>query len=57
MVRATERGVEIFIGEKNRKVLGLFGSNEQQKKIILIAQKAKREHLARIMDNLKREAS
>lgn len=56
-IRATERGVELFIGEKNRKVLGLFSSSEQQKKLILIAQKAKREQLACNMDRLKREAS
>lgn len=56
MVRSAQRGVEILIGEKNKKVLGLFGSNEQLKKLILIPQQAKRDKLAMIMDKLKNEA-
>lgn len=55
MVRSTERGVEILIGEKNKKMLGLFGSGEQPKKLLLIQQKAKRDKLAMIMDKLKKE--
>lgn len=53
MMRATEKGIEIVIGEKPKKVLGLFGSNDQQKKLIFIPQKAKREHLLSLMERLK----
>lgn len=53
MMRAVDRGIELLIGEKPKKVLGLFGSNEQQKKLILIAQPARRERLLSLMDKLK----
>lgn len=56
MVRAMDLGVEIIIGEKSKKMLGLFGSNEQHRKIVQIQQMAKRNRLAIIMDKLKREA-
>lgn len=52
-VSVNERGVEIVIGEKNKKMLGLFGSNEQHKKLILVEAKSKREKLWSIMDRLK----
>lgn len=53
MFRAVEKGVELLIGEKPKKVLGFFGSNEQLKKLIPISQKAKRDRLITIMDKLK----
>lgn len=53
MIRAVEKGVELLIGHKNKKVLGLFSSNEQPKKHIIIPQKAKRDRLIGIMDKLK----
>lgn len=53
MIRATDKGIELVVGEKQKKVFGLFGSNEQQKKLILISQKARRDQLASIMDKLK----
>lgn len=53
MIRAVDRGIELLIGEKTKKVLGLFGSNEQQKKLILISQHARRERLLSLMDKLK----
>lgn len=56
MIRASEHGVEMLIGEKGKKMLGLFGSNEQQRKLILIQQKARRDKLALLMDKLKKEA-
>lgn len=42
-----------MIGEKSKKVLGLFGSNEQKKKIILVPQPARRAKLLKIMTDLK----
>lgn len=53
MIRAVEKGVELLIGEKQKKVLGLFGSNEQMKKLIIMPQKAKRDRLIGIIDKLK----
>lgn len=53
MLRAIDKGVEVLIGEKSKKVLGLFGSNDQKKKIIQIPQPARRERLLKIMDELK----
>lgn len=53
MLRSVDRGVEVLIGEKSKKVLGLFGSNEQKKKIILIPQAARRTKLLKIMTELK----
>lgn len=53
MFRTVEKGVELLIGEKPKKVLGFFGSNEQLKKLIPISQKAKRDRLITIMDKLK----
>lgn len=56
-IKETERGVQIVIGEKTKKVLGLFGSNEQLKKLILIQQRAKRDNLTTIMDGLKQKSA
>lgn len=53
MLRAVDRGVEVLIGEKSKKVLGLFGSNEQKKKLISVPQPAKRARLLKIMTELK----
>lgn len=53
MLRAVEKGVEVLIGEKSKKVLGIFGSNEQKKKVIQIFQPARRDRLLKIMDELK----
>lgn len=53
MIRALDKGIEIMIGEKTKKVLGLFGSSEQQKKLIPIKQAAKRDNLIQIMTKLK----
>lgn len=53
MLRSVDKGVEVLIGEKQKKVLGLFGSNEQKKKIILVAQPARRAKLLKIMADLK----
>lgn len=53
MLRNVDRGVEVVIGEKSKKVLGLFGSNEQKKKFISIAQPARRAELLRKMTELK----
>lgn len=56
-IKETERGVQIVIGEKTKKVLGLFGSNEQLKKLILIQQRAKRDNLTTIMNGLKQKSA
>lgn len=56
-IKATERGVQIVIGDKTKKVFGLFGSNEQLKKLILIQQRAKRDNLTVIMDGLKHKSA
>lgn len=53
MLRSVDRGVEVMIGEKSKKVLGFFGSNEQKKKVILIPQPARRAKLLKIMTDLK----
>lgn len=53
MLRGLEHGIEVLIGEKSKKVLGLFGSNEQKKKIILVSQAARRAKLLKIMIELK----
>lgn len=53
LMRIVQKGVEIVIGEKTKKVLGLFGSNEQQKKLILIPQQQRKERLFALMDKLK----
>lgn len=53
MLRSVDRGVEVMIGEKTKKVLGLFGSSEQKKKVILIPQPARRAQLLKIMTDLK----
>lgn len=53
MLRSIDRGVEVMIGEKQKKVLGFFGSNEQKKKIILVPQQARRAKLLKIMTDLK----
>lgn len=53
MLRSVDKGVEVLIGEKQKKVLGLFGSNEQKKKIIQVAQPARRAKLLKIMSELK----
>lgn len=53
MLRNIDRGVEVVIGEKSKKVLGLFGSNEQKKKLILIPQPARRAELLKKMMELK----
>lgn len=52
-INSLDRGVEVVIGEKSKKVLGLFGSNEQKKKLILIPQVARRAQLHKIMIELK----
>lgn len=57
MIRAVEKGVELLIGGKQKKVLGLFGSNEQMKKLIIMHQKAKRDRLIGIMAKLKQTNS
>lgn len=56
-IKATERGVQIVIGEKTKKVFGMFGSSEQLKKLILIQQRAKRDNLTAIMDGLKQKSA
>lgn len=53
MLRAIDKGVEVLIGEKSKKVLGLFGSNEQKKKLIYVTQPARRTKLLKIMTELK----
>lgn len=53
MLRSVDRGVEVMIGEKTKKVLGFFGSSEQKKKVILIPQPARRAQLLKIMTDLK----
>lgn len=53
MLRAVYKGVEVLIGEKSKKVLGLFGSNEQKKKLISVPQPARRAKLLKIMTELK----
>lgn len=53
MLRAVNKGIEVMIGEKPKKVLGLFGSGEQKKKMITIPQMARRDRLLKIMDDLK----
>lgn len=53
MLRSLDKGVEVVIGEKSKKVLGLFGSNEQKKKLISIPQPARRARLLKIMTELK----
>lgn len=53
MLRAIDRGVEVLIGEKSKKVLGFFGSNEQKKKLISVPQPARRAKLLKIMSELK----
>lgn len=53
MLRAIDKGVEVLIGEKSKKVLGLFGSNEQKKKFISVPQPARRSKLLKIMSELK----
>lgn len=53
MLRAIDKGIEVLIGDKPKKVLGLFSSSEQTKKIIHIAHTARRERLLKIMIDLK----
>lgn len=53
MMRALDKGIEITVGEKPKKIFGIFGSNDQQKKLIVVPQKAKRDHLHGIMERLK----
>lgn len=53
MLRAVNKGIEVLIGEKSKKFLGLFGTNEQKKKIITIPQMARRDRLLKIMNELK----
>lgn len=53
MLRGIDKGVEVLIGEKSKKVLGLFGSNEQKKKLISVSQPARRAKLLKIMSELK----
>lgn len=53
MLRAVDKGIEVLFGEKSKKVLGLFGSSEQKKKIIMIPQPARRAKLLKIMTDLK----
>lgn len=53
MLRGIDKGVEVLIGEKSKKVLGLFGSNEQKKKLIAVTQPARRAKLLKIMSELK----
>lgn len=53
MIRAVDKGIEVLIGEKSKKVLGLFGSNEQKKKLIPVPQPARRAKLLKIMTELK----
>lgn len=47
--RTIERGIELLLCDKNRKVLGLFGSSEQQKKVIFIEQIARKKQLSNLM--------
>lgn len=56
MLRAVDRGVEVLIGEKSKKVLGLFGTNEQKKKLIQINEPLRRDRLLKVMDELKSNA-
>lgn len=53
MLRAVDKGIEVLIGDKPKKVLGLFSSSEQTKKIISIAYVARRDRLLKIMIDLK----
>lgn len=54
MLRAVDKGVELLLnGEKSKKVLGLFGSSEQKKKLVSVPQPARRARLLKIMTELK----
>lgn len=55
-VRATEKGVELLIGNKGKKMMGMFGSSEQQRKLLQIPLKDKREHIALNLDFLRGNA-
>lgn len=50
-VRGVEKGIELLLGEKNRKVLGLFGSSEQQKKLIVMVQNVRQKQLIDTMQS------
>lgn len=50
-VRGVEKGIELLLGEKNRKVLGLFGSSEQQKKLIVMARSVREQQLVDTMQS------
>lgn len=51
-VRPVERGIELLLAEKSRKVLGLFASSEQQRKLIPMAENARRAQLIEAMQKL-----
>lgn len=53
MLRAVDKGIEVLIGDKPKKVLGLFSSSEQTKKIISIGSVARRDRLLKVMIDLK----
>lgn len=53
MLRAVDKGIEVLIGDKPKKVLGLFSSSEQTKKIIPIGSVARRDRLLKILIDLK----
>ncbi|XP_037905174.1 vacuolar protein sorting-associated protein 13 isoform X4 [Hermetia illucens] len=55
MIRSSDRGLEITLKKEGKKVMGLFTSVESSRKIILIPQKERRDHVAKLMDNLKQQ--
>lgn len=53
-IKSTDRGVEITLESKEgKRVLGLFGSHDSSKKLILVPQKIRRDKLVEIMNELK----
>lgn len=55
-IRNIENGIELLIGQKGKKMLGMFGSGEQQKKVIRLMSKPRREQLVDIMARLQVDA-
>lgn len=55
-VRCVERGIELLLGEKNRKVFGLFGGTEHPKKLVPMPKTVRQQQLVDSMQSYVRIA-
>lgn len=55
MILPNDDGIDLLLEKKKAKTFGILGSSKQERKNIPIAEKIRRERLAKIMDTLRRQ--